>query len=66
MQANTTGPRIIMWTKGLSIGADVLPENEFLYGTDAWANKEIELYEEAMEIDLKIHADFIKCCLRNA
>lgn len=64
MQANTKGPRIIVITKGLSIGAEILPENEFDYGTDEWANKEIELFENALDIDLKAHSDFIKECLR--
>lgn len=53
-----------MICKGLSIGAEVLPENEYEYGTDEWANREIELYETALEIDLKAHSDFIKECLR--
>lgn len=67
MQANTTGPRIIMIIKGLSIGAEILPENEYAaayYGTDAWANREIELYQDALEIDLKSHTEFIKSCLK--
>lgn len=64
MQANTTGPRIILIIKGLSIGAEILPENGEMYGTDDWANREIELYEQALEVDLKAHKEFIKECLR--
>lgn len=53
-----------MIMKGLSIGAEILPENGFEYGTDEWANEEIRLFEEALEIDLKVHTDFIKSCLK--
>lgn len=63
MQANATGPRIIMIIKGMSIGAEILPPNEYEHGTDQWANREIELYEQALEIDLQAQADFIKECL---
>lgn len=65
MQANATGPRLVFMMKGLSMSCEVLDENEFENGSDQWANREIELYEQALDIDLKAHADFIKECLKN-
>lgn len=65
MQANATGPRLIFMMKGLSMSCEVLLQNKFDYGTDEWANEEIRLYEEALEIDLKAHREFIKECLFN-
>jgi hypothetical protein len=60
----TDKERIVFIMKGLSFGADILPPNEFLYGCDAWADREIELYEQALDMDLKAHRDFIRKCLR--
>lgn len=60
---NTKGPRIIFYMHGLSFGADILEENPFEYGCDDWANEEIRMYEQALEIDLKEYTAFIKQCL---
>jgi hypothetical protein len=55
--------RIVFIMKGLSMGAQILPANNEPPGSDAWANKEIELYCEALAIDKKAHEDFIRECL---
>jgi len=57
--------RLIFMLKGMSISAEILPPNEELPGSDAWANKEIELYEAALEIDLQEHRKFIADCIIN-
>jgi hypothetical protein len=55
--------RIVFIMKGLSMGAEILPPNEEPPGSDAWANREIELYCEALAIDRQAHEDFIRECL---
>jgi len=63
MGDDTSIERIVLISKGLSISAEILPANEFAPNTNAWADREIELYERALEIDLNAEKDFIKECL---
>lgn len=60
---DTSIERIIFIMKGLSIASQIIPGNEFRPNTNAWADREIELYEFALQIDLKAEKDFIKECL---
>jgi hypothetical protein len=66
MNEDATGQRIILMMRGLSISAETIEANEELRGTEAWANKEIELYEQALKIDLQAEREFITECLINA
>jgi hypothetical protein len=66
MNEDSTGERIIFMMRGLSISAEVIEANEELRGTEAWANREIELYEQALKIDLQAEREFVTECLINA
>jgi hypothetical protein len=66
MNEDSEGERIIFMMRGLSISAEVIEANEELRGTEAWANKEVELYEQALKIDLQAEKEFVVDCLLNA